>query len=86
MVAALVAERMVPGTKAYYIPSHKGKEPAIEMLAEELELEPVIDGNMALGEGTGAVMMFALLDVALSIYQGKTTFNDIRIGQYERLS
>ena len=56
------------------------------MLARELELEPVIDGNMALGEGTGAVMMFALLDVALSIYQGKTTFNDIRIGQYERLS
>ena len=86
MVAALVAERMVSGTKEYYIPSHKGKEPAIEMLAKELELEPVIDGDMALGEGTGAVMMFALLDVALSIYQGKTTFNDIRIGQYERLS
>ena len=86
MVAALLAEQLVPGTKEYYIPSHKGKEPAIEMLAKELELEPVIDGNMALGEGTGAVMMFALLDVALSIYQGKTTFNDIRIGQYERLS
>ncbi len=85
MVAALVAERLVPGTKAYYIPSHKGKEPAIEILAKELELEPVIDGNMALGEGTGAVMMLALLDVALSIYQEKTTFNDIRIEQYERL-
>ena len=86
MAAALVAERLVPGTKAYYIPSHKGKEPAIEILTKELELEPVIDGNMALGEGTGAVMMLALLDVALSIYQGKTTFNDMRIEQYERLN
>ena len=86
MVAALLSERLVPGTKEYYIPSHKGKEPAIAMLTKELELEPVIDGNLALGEGTGAVMMFALLDVALSIYQGKTTFNDVRIEQYERLN
>ena len=86
MAAALMAERLVPGTKACYIPSHKGKEPAIEMLAKELELEPVIDGNMALGEGTGAVMMFALLDMALSIYNGKTTFGDMRIEQYERQS
>lgn len=85
MVAALLAERLIPGTKEYYIPSHKGKEPAIAMLTKELELEPVIDGNMALGEGTGAVMMFALLDVTLSIYQRKTTFNDMRIEQYERL-
>ena len=84
MVAALLAERMVHGTKAYYIPSHKGKEPAIALIAKELELEPVIDGNMALGEGTGAVMMFALLDVALSIYQDRTTFKDIEIEQYER--
>lgn len=86
MVAALLAERLVPGTKEYYIPSHKGKEPAIAMLTKELDLEPVIDGNMALGEGTGAVMMFALLDAALSIYQGKITFDDVKIGQYERLS
>lgn len=84
MAAALLAERLVPGTKAYLIPSHKGKEPATERLAKELELEPVIDGNMALGEGTGAVMMFPLLDMVLNVYQDKTTFADIHIGQYER--
>ena len=84
MVAALLAERVVPGTKAYLIPSHKGKEPAVERLTKELGLEPVIDGRMALGEGTGAVMMFALLDMALQIYQDQTTFSDIQIEQYER--
>jgi len=84
MVAALLAERLVPGTKEYYIPSHIGKEPAIRLLAEELQLEPIIDGNMALGEGTGAVMMFALLDVALRVYQARTTFKEIEIEQYER--
>ena len=84
MVAALLAERMVPGTKKYLIPSHKGKEPAMERLAKELELEPVIDADMALGEGTGAVMMFSLLDLALSVYQDRTTFSDIEITQYKR--
>ena len=84
MVAALLAERIVPGTKAYLIPSHKGKEPAMGRLAEELGLEPVIDGNMALGEGTGAVMMLSLLDLALCVYQDRTTFMDIQIEQYER--
>ena len=84
MVAALLAERIVPGTKAYLIPSHKGKEPAMGRRAEELGLEPVIDGNMALGEGTGAVMMLSLLDLALCVYQDRTTFMDIQIEQYER--
>ncbi len=84
MVAALVAERIVPGTKAYLLPSHKGKEPAVESLMKALGLEPVIDARLALGEGTGAVMMFSLLDMALSIYNEKTTFSDIRIEQYKR--
>lgn len=84
MVAALVAERIVQGTKAYLLPSHKGKEPAMEMLAIELAIEPVIDGNMALGEGTGAVMMLSLLDMALQVYRDRTTFSDIEIEQYTR--
>lgn len=84
MAAALLAERIVPGTKDYLLPSHKGKEPAVERLAKELGIEPVIDGGLALGEGTGAVMMFSLLDMALSVYQDSASFSDIRIKQYER--
>ena len=86
MAAALLAERLVPGTKKYLIPSHKGKEPAVEMLKEALGLEPVIDGELALGEGTGAVMMLSLLDMALCIYHGGTLFSDIKVKQYERYS
>ena len=84
LAAALLAERMVPGVKAYLLPSHKGKEPAVAWLMQELELEPVIDGRLALGEGTGAVMMFALLDMAMSIYGNRTTFADIQVEQYQR--
>lgn len=84
MVAGLLAERLVPGTVQYLIPSHKGKEPAVEKMVHELGLEPVIDGNMALGEGTGAVMMLSLLELALCVYHGKTSFSDIQVEQYKR--
>lgn len=84
LAAALAAEQMVPGVKAYLIPSHKGKEPAAEKLLNRLGLIPVIHGAMALGEGTGAVMMFSLLDMALCIYGDGATFSDMKIEQYER--
>ncbi len=84
MAAALVAERLVPGTADCLIPSHRGREPAAEMIRKELGLDPVIDGDMALGEGTGAVMMFSLLDLVLRVYHGGTTFSDIRTERYKR--
>lgn len=86
MVAALIAESLFPGVKDYCIPSHRGKEPAVDFLSDKLGLKPVIDANMALGEGTGAVMMFSLLDIALSVYENKTSFDDIKIDKYERLN
>ena len=51
---------------------------------EELALKPVIDAGLALGEGTGAVMMFALLDMAMAVYDTGSTFEDIQIEQYVR--
>ncbi len=84
LTAALLAERLVPGTAQYLIPSHKGKEPASERLLRELRLKPVIDAQMALGEGTGAVMMMALLDMALTVYQDGNSFSQIRVAPYER--
>ncbi|MBD5541989.1 MAG: nicotinate-nucleotide--dimethylbenzimidazole phosphoribosyltransferase [Lachnospiraceae bacterium] len=86
MTAALLSERIVQGTIRYLIPSHKGKEPAVEKLMKELRLEPVIDGGMALGEGTGAVMMLSLLEMALCVYRKRTLFSDIKVEQYERYS
>ncbi|NLK98892.1 nicotinate-nucleotide--dimethylbenzimidazole phosphoribosyltransferase [Defluviitalea saccharophila] len=84
IVAALLAERMVPGTKAFLLPSHKGKEPAIDILSKELGIDPVIDGKLGLGEGTGAVMMFSLLDMALSVYKSSATFEDIQVEKHKR--
>ncbi len=84
MTAGLVAEKICPGVKEYFILSHKGKEPASNMISEKLGLKPVIDSNMALGEGTGAVMMLSLLGDALCVYNNAARFSDISVDNYER--
>ena len=86
MTAALAAERIAPGTAAYLLPSHMSREPAAAELSRALGLFPVICADMALGEGTGAVMLLALLDMALRVYQDRVTFLDMRIPQYERFT
>lgn len=83
-VAALCAERLVPGAKEYVIPSHCSREPAAHRLLTELGVSPVIDAGLALGEGTGAVMMLGLLDIARTVYGERTTFADIDMEPYER--
>ena len=84
LAAALTAERLLPGTKDYLFGSHRGKEPAMERLWKALALDPVIDGNLALGEGTGAVMMMGLLDMAYTVYTTGTRFSEIELEPYKR--
>jgi adenosyl cobinamide kinase/adenosyl cobinamide phosphate guanylyltransferase len=81
-VAALVAERMVPGTKDYMIASHVGKEPGMKSILDILGLEPVIDGKLALGEGTGAVMLMPMLDTVLALYSDGLNFAETSVEQY----
>lgn len=40
--------------------------------------------DMALGEGTGAVMMMSLIDTANHVYKESYSFDEAGVGQYER--
>ena len=64
--AALAAEKMRPGCRDFMIASHYGREKGMDIALEMLSLRPVIHADMALGEGTGAVMIFPLIDMAFS--------------------
>lgn len=81
--AALLAFSMHRECAAYMLPSHCSKEPAMQMVLEKLGLKPVIYADMALGEGTGAVLLFPMLDMALSVYAQNVTFDDIHIEAYK---
>lgn len=86
MCAGLAAEELVPGVKNYLIASHMGKEKASKIIAERLSLKPVINADMALGEGTGAVMMISLLEDAMEVYKNAAVFSDISVDNYVRSS
>ena len=64
--------------------SHAGREPACSLGLEQLGLEPLIHGRLALGEGTGAALLFPLLDMAEAVYRQNSTFEDIQIKAYEK--
>ena len=83
-VAALCAVRLCPYVKDYILPSHISAEPAGHMLMNALELDPVIHANMRLGEGTGAVALMPLLDMAASVYWNAASFDDINVEAYEK--
>lgn len=81
--AALAAEKLVEGCKEYMIPSHSSAESAAYNVLKTLGLNPVIHANMALGEGTGAVMMVPMLRTAYEVYKNCTSFFDDGIKAYE---
>ena len=85
-VAAYSAELMVSGCRNYMIASHTGRERGCSILLGHLGLKGVIDADMALGEGTGALMLFPLLDMVTSVYEDGTSFDDADIAQYERFA
>lgn len=83
--AALLANELVDGVNNYMIPSHSSAESASLMVLNHLKLKPVINANMALGEGTGAVLMIPMIRTAYEVYKSCTSFNDDGIKAYEHL-
>ena len=81
--AALIAARLRPEARAFMLPSHMSRAPGAKALMEALALRPVIDAGMALGEGTGAVMLFPLLDMAQAVYGGAHTFDSLGMAAYQ---
>ncbi len=83
--AALAAVRICSQIKPYLLPSHLSKEPVSRLLLQELALSPIIDGELCLGEGTGAVLLLPILDMAEAIYQEMDSFEQMRMAAYQPL-
>ena len=83
--AALTATRICPECADYIMASHVSKEPAAEKILAALGKEAALYCDMCLGEGTGAVTLFPILDLAVEIYEQMSTFEDIDIEAYVEL-
>lgn len=83
--AALTAVRICPECADYIMASHVSKEPAAEKVLQALGKEAALHCDMCLGEGTGAVTLFPILDLAAEVYAQMSTFEDIDIEAYVEL-
>lgn len=68
--AALVAKRLCPGTARAMIAGHRSAEPGHAAALAQLGLEPVLEWEMRLGEGSGALVALPLLDAAAALLTG----------------
>ena len=84
-VSALIASRLCPASLNTMLASHVSNEPAGWMLLEALKLHPIITAEMRLGEGSGAVALLPLLDMALCVYHGSSSFSEIGLEAYRPL-
>lgn len=81
-VAALVAVRLCPVASDSILASHVSKEPAGGLLLDALGKRAPLACDMCLGEGTGAVALFPLLEMGLHIYRDMSTFEETSIEAY----
>ena len=66
-ISAFTAFKLCKEAKDYMIPSHLSEEPGMKYIMKELNLKPCLQLDMKLGEGTGAVVMFPVIDGAVNI-------------------
>jgi nicotinate-nucleotide--dimethylbenzimidazole phosphoribosyltransferase len=72
--AALAAVRLCPPVRDYLVASHRSIEPGHEAILGHLGLRPLLDLDLRLGEGTGAVLAMGLAEAALRILREMATF------------
>ena len=81
-VAALLAKQLAPDSLDVMIASHCSKEPGAVLALEMLGLKPVIYGDFHLGEGSGAVLLFPMLNQVFYLYDKLPSFREGKIETY----
>ncbi len=76
---ALVATRINPTVKDYLFFSHQSTETGHRTFFEKERIRPVLDLELRLGEGTGAVLVMKIIEDALKIYNEMATFQEVGI-------
>ena len=72
--AAAAACGIAPAVRAYLFAGHQSQEPGHRVLLAHLNLEPILDLHMRLGEGSGAVLAMPVLEAAMRLYGEMATF------------
>lgn len=78
-VAAFIAFKLNPKTKEYMFTSHDSKEIGFKAAMKELNLSPILNLDMALGEGSGCPLAFSIINSACAVMNNMATFEEAEI-------
>ena len=81
--AAMIAVNLAPQARDYLISAHRSQELGHQIMLEWLGLEPLLDLQMRLGEGTGAVLAISLVEAACKILSEMATFSEAGVTDKE---
>jgi nicotinate-nucleotide--dimethylbenzimidazole phosphoribosyltransferase len=81
--AALVATQLVPAVRDYLFAGHVSVERGHQIILEQLKLSPILDLNLRLGEGTGAILATTIIDAALRVHRDMATFGEAGVSEKE---
>ncbi|KXP14623.1 nicotinate-nucleotide--dimethylbenzimidazole phosphoribosyltransferase [Tsukamurella pseudospumae] len=73
--AALVANDLAPGAASWWTAGHLSPEPAHALALRRLDLEPLLDLGLRLGEGSGAALALPLVRSAVAVLGEMATFD-----------
>jgi len=74
--AALVAVALNPRIRDYLFAAHRSVEPGHSILLQWLQLHPLLDLSLRLGEGTGAALGISVIDAGVQVLRGVLTFEE----------
>lgn len=81
--AALIAHSLCPNVKDYVVAAHMSAERGHRIVLSHLGLRPILDLDMRLGEGTGAVLAMGLVEAAASCLTEMATFAEAGVSDRE---
>jgi nicotinate-nucleotide--dimethylbenzimidazole phosphoribosyltransferase len=81
--SALVAHRMAFRARAWWCAGHRSTEPAAVAALARLDLDPILDLGMRLGEGTGALVALPVLTAAGDLLREMATFESAGVSDRE---
>ncbi len=79
--AAIIAHHINPDVDAYMISGHRSAEYGHRAMLDYLSLEPLLNLDLRLGEGTGAMLAFNLVEAACKTLNEMATFADAQVSE-----
>ena len=81
--AAMIAVSLASQVRDYLVSAHRSQELGHQIMLEWLGLEPLLDLQMRLGEGTGAVLAISIVEAACKTLDEMATFGEAGVSDKE---